>query len=489
MELTAHPAMAADARLRRPPSGPSSGGAEGHELRVVAQATFLLVSGLTEIVAAEELDEEAARWLQMGAAPDGASVVVLGGGAGASRVTASEQVVRLGPEGRGDRPLPRDALCAGAALAVETEDAGTVAMNLPAEGPSAWLEVAGVKRQLALHPFSLRIDLVGLRLSIAWCAAAQVEASAVEGSRLVVHTDASPSDAAPRSTRPPAPARSVAVVDGATDGPRQAPRPAVRPAVPPEWDVDSTVSIEGTAPPSLPLPFVGLEAPAPTDPDATPMHTARSRAGKPAGGEAALGAAGAVSPFALLHVEAGVAARLRRAPEWRTPLQVPSRAAERAAELAGENETAARDAHDAVAALRLARALPLARVAGEVAGAVDDGLFVPPLLVVEGELELPLDAPGADAVDAEGERRLRRERRHVMSLVHGGPHAVGVLASTGGDGARSVVLIPRAAVDRLPIARRFRVRLLVEAHPPHEPDVSDEPSLIAIAIARDLGES
>ncbi len=591
MELSAHPAMAADARLRRH--------ADGLELRLVAQATFLLVSGPTEIVSAEELDEDAARWLDDAAAPDGAAVVVVGGGAGASRLTADGEVVRLGPEGRGDRRMPPGALRPGAELAMETDDAGTVATRLPDEGPRAWLDVGGTRRPLTLQPIAVRIDLVGLRLSIVWCASAAVDAGTLDGAHVVVHTDAAPSGAAPRSARPPAPARTIAIVD-ASPTPVRVEAPSI------EWDIDSTVSIDGPGPASLPLPFVGarpererppslpeperVQPPALSEPErvqppalsaplerrsigqilaerrpppahvattvaqgeaAGPARAGRMRMGDVDGdGQRAVARHGAVTDpvpaFMLLHVEPGASARLRRATSWRTVLQAPNRAAQRSSEQAGEDKAAARDARDAVAALRGAAAVALPAIGGEIEQAVDDGLFVAPILVVEGALELPLDPTGllrataeavaplcptdrrleeaharvkpfldapwldravaeaeratllaavasvgrgqtAEALDAQVERKLRRDRRHVTRSWQGAEHVLAVLVAGDGEkSARAQVLLPRAAVDRMPLARRFRARLLVEAYPTDEPDDGDAPVLIAIAVTREL---
>ena len=74
MELVAHPALAADARLRTV--------TDGFELRLVVVATFVLVAGPTDIVEAEEVDEAAARWLMAAAPPAEVEVAVLTTGLG-----------------------------------------------------------------------------------------------------------------------------------------------------------------------------------------------------------------------------------------------------------------------------------------------------------------------------------------------------------------------------------------------------------------------
>lgn len=473
-------ALAADVRL--------VGSDDAASLRIVVQATYLLVSGPTSIVQADELDDDAARWLDDGTTPDGATVLVTG--AGASQVTAGGASVRLDGDGRGVRRIGAGSLGPGADVAVETADAGTVATRLPTEGPVAWIERGATRKALALVPLLLRVDLVGLRLSIAWCARAPIEPGG-DGVRVVVDL------------------RSVA------------PR---RETGPQEWDVDNTVSIDGTAPPpSLPLPFGAATGP---------------------GAASGPAPAGRSAPIMMLHVEPGVSARLRRAPSWRAVVQAPSRAAQRAAEEAGDDGAAALDARDAVAALRGAQATPLGEVGGALARGVDDGVLVGPLLVVEGEVEVPLDEaevlratveamtplraidPGvknaieaarpfvdarwldagvaatervrlrqamvslglgstADAVDAQVERRLRRERRHVTRTFRG---ARWVVARLDGGGVHLRLLVPHAAVDVLPVGRRFGGHLLVEVQPSFDPDDAGGPTLLVLALARDVGD-
>jgi hypothetical protein len=257
----------------------------------------------------------------------------------------------------------------------------------------------------------------------------------------------------------------------------------------------------------------------------------------------------ATPPLMLLHVEPGTSARLRRSPRWRSALQAPSRAAERAAVEAGDDPAIARDARDAVAALRGVGATGLAALPSELARALDDGLLVAPVVVVEGELELPLDdvevlratveavtplrgmdrrvaealdrvspfveaswldpsvadaerghlrgvvaalgrGQTAEAIEAHVARKLRRERKHVVRTWRGAPWIVAALAdaTTGpsGGGARATVFLPRGAVEVLPVARRFRARLLVVVEPAIEPDLADAPALFALAVARDV---
>src|SRR5690606_28383768 len=121
---------------------------------------------------------------------------------------------------------------------------------------------------------ALRIDLVGLRLSIAWGAAASLD-DAPRDARIVVHTTARPGDAAPRSPRPPPASRPA-------PAPRRGPPPPLSEPAPHDRGADSTVSIAGPAPPSLPLPFAsGAEKTLARPPEASPPSAAAAAAPPP----------------------------------------------------------------------------------------------------------------------------------------------------------------------------------------------------------------
>ncbi|MBL9021530.1 MAG: hypothetical protein JNL21_04995 [Myxococcales bacterium] len=87
-----------------------------------------------------------------------------------------------------------------------------------------------------------------------------------------------------------------------------------------------------------------------------------------------------------------------------------------------------------------------------------------------------------DYLDTTTERLLLDERKYARRNVLGGPHIYAELY--GEAGPPMPTYLDASLADRLPLFRRFRVRLLAEPHPPQDPTDAGYVALRALALSR-----
>jgi len=95
----------------------------------------------------------------------------------------------------------------------------------------------------------------------------------------------------------------------------------------------------------------------------------------------------------LLWFDAVVASRIRKPPEWKKLLasRKPKARDEDEADAGADKRQQARDRHDVLVILKGGTVIDDAGIPRAMAFAVDDTVFVPPLVLVAGELEFPFD--------------------------------------------------------------------------------------------------
>jgi hypothetical protein len=94
--------------------------------------------------------------------------------------------------------------------------------------------------------------------------------------------------------------------------------------------------------------------------------------------------------------------------------------------------------------------------------------------------------PAAE-VDAQVDRALLEERRYQKRKVLGGPHLRALLFLEGPDRPPVVVYLPEAIADDLPMAARFRARVVAEVHLAVDESEMDPAALRAAALGRVVG--
>jgi hypothetical protein len=87
------------------------------------------------------------------------------------------------------------------------------------------------------------------------------------------------------------------------------------------------------------------------------------------------------------------------------------------------------------------------------------------------------------AVDGQVARALVEQRHYQRKKVLGGPHLRGLLHEPGAEHPL-VVYLPAALADELPLASRFRVRLLAAVHLAVDENEREPVALAAVAVAR-----
>lgn len=87
-----------------------------------------------------------------------------------------------------------------------------------------------------------------------------------------------------------------------------------------------------------------------------------------------------------------------------------------------------------------------------------------------------------DYLDTSAERLLLDDRKYARRNVLGGPHICAELY--GEAGAPMPTYLDANLADRLPLFRRFRVRLLAEPHPPQDPTDAGYVALKVLALSR-----
>ena len=89
---------------------------------------------------------------------------------------------------------------------------------------------------------------------------------------------------------------------------------------------------------------------------------------------------------------------------------------------------------------------------------------------------------GADYLDGTVDRIVLDARHYLKRNVLGGPQLVGELGSDAGPSLTTYLGADLS--NRLPLFRRFKVKLLAEPHPPQDPSDGGQVSLKALAMAR-----
>jgi hypothetical protein len=207
----------------------------------------------------------------------------------------------------------------------------------------------------------------------------------------------------------------------------------------------------------------------------------------------------------------------------------------------------AEDRRDVLLILARGDATDADGVAAAVSESVrEDGKFAPPLVLVAGELRLPFDeletlkatlttampfVPGDEPLkaaadtakdflaipglsptpavleaitgrfrdafgrvkravppgylEAQTERALLEQRRYQKRVFHGEPHLRALLQGPG-EKASSLVYLPEAVADKLPLFQRFNARIIAEAHLSADQYETHPHALEALAIAREL---
>ncbi|APR85487.1 putative outer membrane autotransporter barrel [Minicystis rosea] len=280
---------------------------------------------------------------------------------------------------------------------------------------------------------------------------------------------------APSHAPPPLPAAALApsLPAPSLPAPSHAPPPLPATALAPSLPAPSLPAPSHA--PSLPAP--SLPAPSHTPPPlpatalapSLPPAPSRSAPSQPAPPVVPPPRPNEMRPRAiidLLWFDPTVIPRILRA--WKATLDAQRSKA------AGSEE----DDRRAVAAI-LTRGEPLApdELGDAIAEAVDgDGLFTPPLVLLDGDLVLSLEHDDESApLDP---------RRYPTRIVFGGTCVAGVLLSTDDDGPGVPAYLPEPVSARLPLFRRYRARLIAEAHLAQDEREASPVALRVVAIAR-----
>jgi hypothetical protein len=255
------------------------------------------------------------------------------------------------------------------------------------------------------------------------------------------------------------------------------------------------------------------------------------------------------TPIELCWVAAKRVARVRRQPAWRALIDEAAKEApeELGDPALWEQEVPLEDRRDVLTILARADAVDGDGVAGAVAaGLRADGKFAPPLVLTAGELRLPFDeletlkatvttatpfVPGDDvlkaAVDgakdflaipdlspapavldamtgrvreafgrvkravpasyleAQTERALLEQRRYQKRVFRGEPHLRALLQGPS-DKAATLVYLPDAVAEQLPLFARFGARIIAEAHLAVDQFEPHPHALEALVVAREI---
>jgi hypothetical protein len=254
-------------------------------------------------------------------------------------------------------------------------------------------------------------------------------------------------------------------------------------------------------------------------------------------------------PIELCWLAQRRVARIRRQPAWRAVLDEAAKGPpeEPGDPALSQKDVPPGDRRDVLLILARGDATDGEGVAAAVLGGVrEDGKFAPPLVLVAGELRLPFDeletlkstlttampfVPGDEplkaAVDsakdflaipglspapavldaitgrirdafgrvkravppgyleAQTERALLEQRRYQKRVFHGEPHLRALIQGPS-DKASSLVYLPEAVTERLPLFARFGARIIAEAHLSLDQYEPHPHALEALALAREL---
>jgi hypothetical protein len=91
----------------------------------------------------------------------------------------------------------------------------------------------------------------------------------------------------------------------------------------------------------------------------------------------------------------------------------------------------------------------------------------------------------SDYLESSVQRLLLEERRYQRRTLLGGPRLCGLLAH-GGPGAPLPTYLPEHLAPDLPLFPRFRVRALVEPHAQQDPAESEPIALLVLALGRSV---
>ena len=242
-------------------------------------------------------------------------------------------------------------------------------------------------------------------------------------------------------------------------------------------------------------------------------------------------------------------ARIRRQPAWRAVLDEASKGPpeEPGDPALSKQDVPPEDRRDVLLILARGDATDSDGVAAALSeGVHEDGKFAPPLVLVAGELRLPFDeletlkatlttatpfVPGdeplraavdaakdflaipdlspapavvdamtarirdafgrvkravpAGYLEAQTERALLEQRRYQKRVFRGETHLRALLQAPG-EKASSLVYLPEAVADKLPLFARFNARIIAEAHLSVDQYEAFPHGLEAVALAREL---
>ncbi len=121
----------------------------------------------------------------------------------------------------------------------------------------------------------------------------------------------------------------------------------------------------------------------------------------------------------------------------------------------------------------------------------EEGLFTPPLVLLEGELHFAFDpleakrALPAGALDAQVTRALLEQRCYERRTIFGEARLRALLSL--GDGAPALpAYLPEALATQLPMFQRLRVRMIAEAHLPQDENDPGATALRVMALGRSV---
>ena len=162
---------------------------------------------------------------------------------------------------------------------------------------------------------------------------------------------------------------------------------------------------------------------------------------------------------------------------WFDPAAIPRILRAWKATLDAQRSKVAEDEDRRAVAAVLTRGEPLApdELGDAIAEAIDpDGLFTPPLVLLDGDLALSLEGAPDD-----------EPHRHAKRIVFGGTSVASMLLPSD-DGASPGVpaYLPEPAIARLPLFRRFHARVIAEAHLAQDEREASPVALRVVAIAR-----